>query len=76
MHDGGPLLPPVITPPSSLAGGRSTNGPVWIENVANDLNATFKDYAVAGAVVNLTLWPSNPRPVDFLQQSRSTNSSS
>ncbi|KAI0032535.1 carbohydrate esterase family 16 protein [Vararia minispora EC-137] len=67
-HDGGPLAPPVIIPPSSLAGGRSTNGPVWVEDIANDLNATLKDYAVAGAVVNLTLWPSNPRPADFLQQ--------
>ncbi|VDB84721.1 unnamed protein product [Peniophora sp. CBMAI 1063] len=66
--NGGPLLPPVIIPPSSLAGNRSTNGRVWSENIAKDLNATFKDYALAGAVVNLTLWPSNPTPVDFLYE--------
>ncbi|KAI0314311.1 hypothetical protein OF83DRAFT_1064051 [Amylostereum chailletii] len=67
-HDGSALDPPVLTPPSSLAGGRSTNGPVWIENIANDLGAHFMDYAVSSAVVNISLWPSNPRPVDFLQQ--------
>ncbi|KAF8191024.1 hypothetical protein K438DRAFT_1970770 [Mycena galopus ATCC 62051] len=41
-----------------LAGGRPTDGPVWAEDVASDLGATIKDYAVSGAVVNVTLWPS------------------
>ncbi|KAF7773137.1 hypothetical protein Agabi119p4_5304 [Agaricus bisporus var. burnettii] len=51
-----------------LAGGRSTNGLTWVENVANDLNATIKDYAQAGACIDLNLWPSNPRKIDFLGQ--------
>ena len=33
-------------PPSVLAGGRSTDGPVWIEYIADDLKARFMDYAV------------------------------
>jgi len=65
-HDGGPLAPPVVIPPDALAGGRSTNGKVWIENVADDYDMLFKDYAIAGAVSDLALWPSNPRPYDFL----------
>ncbi|TFY66853.1 hypothetical protein EVG20_g4236 [Dentipellis fragilis] len=67
-HDGSPLLPPVLIPPGIEAGGRSTDGPVWIEYIADDLHAKFMDYAVASAVVNISLWPDNPRPVDFLQQ--------
>lgn len=67
-QDGSPLAPAVIIPPSVLAGGRSTNGLTWVENVANDIGATLKDYAQAGACIDLSLWPSNPRPVDFLGQ--------
>ncbi|KAH7914939.1 carbohydrate esterase family 16 protein [Hygrophoropsis aurantiaca] len=73
-HDGGPLLPPVIIPPNAQAGGRSTNGKVWVENIADDIGAKLMDYAVSlryrisSSVVNITLWPSNSRPVDFLQQ--------
>jgi len=67
-HDGSPLLPPIVIPPNPEAGGRSTNGPVWIEDIANDLNATIMDYAVASACVNISLTPDNARPVDFLQQ--------
>uniref|UniRef100_A0A0W0F2T7 Carbohydrate esterase family 16 protein n=1 Tax=Moniliophthora roreri TaxID=221103 RepID=A0A0W0F2T7_MONRR len=45
--DGSPLDPPVIIPPNHKAGGRSTNGPVWVEGVADDMgNATLMDYAV------------------------------
>lgn len=47
--DGSPLSPPILIPPSSLAGGRSTNGLVWVEHVANDIGATLKDYAVRSA---------------------------
>jgi hypothetical protein len=47
-QDGSPLDPPIIVPPSVLAGGRSTNGYTWIEEVAFDLgNITVKDYAVS-----------------------------
>ncbi|KAG6810941.1 hypothetical protein H0H92_009682 [Tricholoma furcatifolium] len=67
-EDGGPLAPPIIIPPSVLAGGRSTNGLTWVEHVANDIGATLKDYAQSGACINLTLWPSNPTPVDFIGQ--------
>ncbi|XP_006458930.1 hypothetical protein AGABI2DRAFT_115896 [Agaricus bisporus var. bisporus H97] len=66
--DGSPLDPPILVFPNPLAGGRSTNGLTWVENVANDLNATIKDYAQAGACIDLKLWPSNPRKIDFLGQ--------
>ncbi|KAF8220666.1 hypothetical protein L208DRAFT_1116733, partial [Tricholoma matsutake] len=45
-QDGSPLAPAVIIPPSTLAGGRSTNGLTWVKNVTNDIGATLKDYAV------------------------------
>jgi len=66
--DGGPLDPPVVVPPDPEAGGRSTNGLTWIENVANDIGAVLKDYAQSGACIDLALWPSNPKKVDFLGQ--------
>ncbi|KAJ6578452.1 carbohydrate esterase family 16 protein [Mycena capillaripes] len=66
--DGGPLAPAVLTGTSPRAGGRVTDGPVWAEDVASDLSATIKDYAVAGAVVNVTLWPSKAGQSDFLHQ--------
>ncbi|KAF8994730.1 carbohydrate esterase family 16 protein [Cyathus striatus] len=66
--DGGPLAPPVLVPPNPQAGGRSTNGFTWIEHIANDMDATLKDYAQWGACVDLSLWPSNPRKVDFIGQ--------
>ena len=39
---------------STRAGGRVTNGPVWVEWVANATKATLMDYAVwtAGYVIN------------------------
>ena len=45
-QDGGPLPPPVITPPDAEAGGRSTDGKVWVEDIADDIGATIMDYAV------------------------------
>ena len=45
-RDGTPLAPPIIIPPNAQAGGRSTNGKLWIENVADDIGATLMDYAV------------------------------
>ncbi|KAJ7192091.1 carbohydrate esterase family 16 protein [Mycena pura] len=66
--DGGPLPPAVLTGTNPRAGGRVTDGPVWAEDVASDLGATIKDYAVAGAVVNVTLWPSKAGQSDFVHQ--------
>ncbi|KAL7284835.1 hypothetical protein ACG7TL_002148 [Trametes sanguinea] len=43
--DGGPLAPPVVVPPDAEAGGRSTDGKVWVEDIADDIGATLKDYA-------------------------------
>ncbi|KII86154.1 carbohydrate esterase family 16 protein [Plicaturopsis crispa FD-325 SS-3] len=68
IQNGSALRPPVLTPPSSLAGNRSTNGPVWIEGIASDIGARLMDYAVPGACTDLSLWPSNPTRVDFLGQ--------
>ncbi|KAK0500147.1 hypothetical protein EDD18DRAFT_1102325 [Armillaria luteobubalina] len=36
------------------AGGRMSNGPVWVEYVASDINATVKDYAV-GLLFNVSV---------------------
>ncbi|THU91551.1 hypothetical protein K435DRAFT_673863 [Dendrothele bispora CBS 962.96] len=69
IDNGSALLPPVLIPPNTEAGGRSTNGPVWIEGVASDIGANLMDYAQWGACTDLSLWPSNPRKVDFLGQS-------
>ncbi|KAJ6496258.1 carbohydrate esterase family 16 protein [Mycena sanguinolenta] len=66
--DGGPLPAAVLNGTSPRAGGRVTDGPVWAEDVASDLGATIKDYAVSGAVVNVTLWPSKAGQSDFLHQ--------
>ncbi|KAG8712147.1 hypothetical protein FRC09_020183 [Ceratobasidium sp. 395] len=68
VDNGSPLAPAVITPPSPKAGGRTTNGPVWIEYIANDTSARFMDYAVGGAVTNRTLWPSKANASDFIGQ--------
>ncbi|CAE6335829.1 unnamed protein product [Rhizoctonia solani] len=68
VKDGSPLAPPVIIAPSPKAGGRTTNGPVWIENIANDIGARFMDYAVGGAVTDRTLWPSKASNWDFVQE--------
>ncbi|KAG8742157.1 hypothetical protein FRC10_001965 [Ceratobasidium sp. 414] len=43
-NDGSPVPPAVVVPPNPLAGNRATNGPVWIENIANDVGVTFKNY--------------------------------
>ncbi|KAJ7265654.1 hypothetical protein C8J57DRAFT_1069268 [Mycena rebaudengoi] len=66
--DGGTLPPAVLIGVNPRAGGRVTDGPVWAEDVASDLGATIKDYAVSGAVVNVTLWPSKAANSDFLHQ--------
>jgi hypothetical protein len=49
-RNGSPLAPAVIIPPNAQAGGRSTNGKLWIENIASDIGATLMDYAVSSCV--------------------------
>lgn len=44
--DGGPLPAAVLTGTNPSAAGRATDGPVWAEDLASDLGATIKDYAV------------------------------
>ncbi|KAJ7935820.1 hypothetical protein B0H13DRAFT_1589968, partial [Mycena leptocephala] len=66
--DGGPLPAAVLTGTNPSAAGRATDGPVWAEDLASDLGATIKDYAVSGAVVDVTLWPSRAGGSDFLHQ--------
>lgn len=66
--DGSPLEPAVLIPPSVLAGGRSANGPVWIEGLANKSGAVLMSYAQWGACIDLSVWPSNPRKVDLIGQ--------
>ncbi|TFK82714.1 carbohydrate esterase family 16 protein [Polyporus arcularius HHB13444] len=67
-QDGGPLPAPVITPPDAEAGGRSTDGKVWVEDIADDIGATIMDYAQSGACTDLSLWPSAIKQVDFIGQ--------
>ncbi|KAJ7734436.1 carbohydrate esterase family 16 protein [Mycena metata] len=66
--DGGPLPAAVLVGTNPRAGGRGTDGPVWAEDLASDLGATIMDYAVSGAVINVTLWPSEAGQTDFLHE--------
>lgn len=45
-QDGSTLAPAVLIPPNPEAGGRSTNGKIWIENIADDYDAKVMAYAV------------------------------
>ncbi|KAI0033718.1 carbohydrate esterase family 16 protein [Vararia minispora EC-137] len=65
-HDGGPLAPAVLVGNSTRAGGRITNGPVWIEHVANRSHTLLMDYAISGALTNTSLWPSRAGSADFV----------
>jgi phospholipase/lecithinase/hemolysin len=40
----------------------------WVEDLAADVSAKIMDYAVGGAVVNVTLWPSKSTASDFVSQ--------
>ncbi|KAI0365404.1 hypothetical protein BV20DRAFT_954326 [Pilatotrama ljubarskyi] len=66
--DGGPLAPPVVVPPDAEAGGRSTDGKVWVEDLADDIGAKLMDYAQSGACTDLSLWPSAIKQFDFIGQ--------
>jgi len=52
-HDGGYLAPAVVNPPDAFAGGRSTNGKVWVEHLADEVGARLMDYAVSSTLVHL-----------------------
>ncbi|KAG9006004.1 hypothetical protein FRB93_009105 [Tulasnella sp. JGI-2019a] len=69
VTDGSTPAPAVIVPPSPKAGGRTTNGKVWIEDIVDDIGSPhLMDYAVGGAVTNATLWPSKANASDFVGQ--------
>ncbi|KIK71568.1 carbohydrate esterase family 16 protein [Collybiopsis luxurians FD-317 M1] len=71
MINGSALPPAVLSPPNPNAGGRMTNGPLWIEHLASAADATLHDWAVNGSVVDSTMYLS-PNLVanvpDFLAQ--------
>lgn len=46
VTDGSTPAAPVVIPPNPKAGGRTTNGLVWIEGIAGDTGAHLRDYAV------------------------------
>ncbi|KAI6017008.1 hypothetical protein BKA83DRAFT_1985896 [Pisolithus microcarpus] len=55
--------PPVVIPPDPFAGGRSTNGKVWVEHLAKESELhSWTMYAVTIT----TLWPDNPCPREVL----------
>ncbi|KAF8885774.1 hypothetical protein BD779DRAFT_1611877 [Infundibulicybe gibba] len=70
VHDGSPLLPAILDPPNPMAGGRVSNGPIWVENLATSSGAVLKDYAMRGAVINRAMWPNLnlPKVNDFVGQ--------
>lgn len=55
--NGSVLAPAVLSPPDPNAGGRISNGPLWVENLASVANATLQDWAVNGSVVDSILYP-------------------
>lgn len=58
--DGSPLSPPVMNPPNPNAGGRVTNGRLWVERLAQTAGADLQDYAVNGSVVDATQYVGVP----------------
>ncbi|KAJ3739788.1 carbohydrate esterase family 16 protein [Lentinula detonsa] len=56
--NGAVLPPPVLSPPNPNAGGRITNGALWVENLATVANATLQDWAVNGSIVDHNMYPS------------------
>jgi len=66
--DGLPLDPAIIYPPNPEAGGLSTNGLTWVENLANDIGANIMDYTVSSSIESVNVcaclhFYSNPPPV-------------
>ncbi|KAG6841717.1 hypothetical protein C0991_007603 [Blastosporella zonata] len=64
IQNGSTAIPPVLTAPNPNAGGRPSNGLVWVELLAQSVGATLHDYSANGAVIdagqysNLNLGPS------------------
>ncbi|KAJ6508756.1 hypothetical protein C8R45DRAFT_968596 [Mycena sanguinolenta] len=64
---------PIVFPPNPSAGARlgnnfrarASNGYVWVEDLANTLGAKLINYAVGGAVVDLSAWNSTNKGVTF-----------
>ncbi|KAE9409878.1 hypothetical protein BT96DRAFT_984223 [Gymnopus androsaceus JB14] len=54
--NGSALAPAVLSPPNPNAGGRITNGPLWVENLASAADATLQDWSVNGSVVDSNLY--------------------
>ncbi|KAJ7447259.1 carbohydrate esterase family 16 protein [Mycena latifolia] len=57
----------------SYTGGGTTNGPTWVQNLANSIGAKLIDYASTGAVVDVNQWPQvvsvqATATVDFINQ--------
>ncbi|KAJ3916638.1 hypothetical protein F5877DRAFT_46197 [Lentinula edodes] len=54
--NGSALVQPVLSPPNPNAGGRITNGALWVENLAAAANASLQDWAVNGSVVDHNMY--------------------
>ncbi|TDL19421.1 hypothetical protein BD410DRAFT_441687 [Rickenella mellea] len=67
-QNGSALLPAQLSGTDPRAGGRFSNGPVWVENLASDVGAKLMDYATAGAVTDNMVWPSKKDANDFVNQ--------
>ncbi|KAF8578145.1 carbohydrate esterase family 16 protein [Ramaria rubella] len=73
VRDGGPRLPAVVIPPNPKAGGRTTNGPVWVEDLGTDTKALVMDYALY--LLFFTKYPDILATVSlFLNQSNNLDS--
>ncbi|KAF5377146.1 hypothetical protein D9757_008792 [Collybiopsis confluens] len=54
--NGSKLPPPILSPPNPNAGGRISNGPLWIENLASSAGAELHDWAANGSVVDSSIY--------------------
>lgn len=52
VRNGSKPAPPIVIPPNPKAGGRTTNGLTWIENIADDYGSHLMDYAVSVKLQN------------------------
>lgn len=71
VSNGSALAPAVMVPPNPSAGGRVSNGKLWIEHLAATAGATLHDYAVKGSVIDAMEYPlSSPlrQQKDFMGQ--------
>ncbi|KIJ30934.1 carbohydrate esterase family 16 protein [Sphaerobolus stellatus SS14] len=68
--NGGTPSPPIVRLPSLLAGGRVSDGYMWVEYLKQDYHIpSLRDYAIGGAVTSSPLWPKYSLPsTDFVHQ--------